>query len=196
MHLHRRLGAAKWCPWKQRQAEIYCGGVQCINGVLQVEPEVFFGVELAGLCDQPMRELGIDSPVSSFVGICQGRAPDRRTNAHVVQLGRLRGETRFDIAQALPVGQLRKRQSAKMFGARQGANTVVPIVPGDDSVKSFPRKVVHDLSKQCLSGIHRIVSAARVYQEDTLSGSRSSRGHPKLAVTYCDHWKFPALSKC
>ena len=87
MHLHRRLGAAKWCPWKQRQAEIYCGGVQCINGVVEVEPEFFFGAERAGLCDQPMRELGIDSPVSSFVGIWQGRAPDRRTNAHVVQLG-------------------------------------------------------------------------------------------------------------
>ena len=139
MHLYRRFGAAKRRPWKQRQTEIYCGGVQCINGVLQVEPEVFFGVELAGLYDQPMRELGINSPVSSFVGICQSRAPDRRTNAHVVQLGRLRGETRFDIAQAFPLGQLRKH--------------------------------------------HRERDNVRVYQEDTLSDSRSSRGHPKLAVT-------------
>ena len=79
------------------------------------------------------------------------------------------------------------RQSAKMFGARQGANTVAPIVPGDDSVKSFPRKIVHDPCKQRLSGIHRIVSATRAYQEDTLSDLRSSRGHPKCAVTYSVH---------
>ena len=183
MHLHRRLGAAKWRPWKQRQAQVYRSGVQRINRVRQVQPKILFGIEFSSLRDQPLCKLGIDSPVSSFVGIRQGRALDRRTNAHVVQLGRLRGETRFDIAQALPVGQLRKRQSAKMFGARKCANTMIPVVPGHDPVKSFPRKNVHDLCKQRLSGIHRIVSATRVYQEDTLSNLRSSRGHPKSAVT-------------
>ena len=60
-------------------------------------------------------------------------------------------------------------------------------VPGHYPVKSFPRKNVDDLCKQHLSGIHRILSVTRVYQEDTLPDLRSSRGHPDFSVTYCGH---------
>jgi hypothetical protein len=74
------------------------GGVQRINSVRQVQPRILFGIVFSSLRDQPLCILGIYSPVSSFVGIYRGRALDRRNNAHVVQLGRLRREARFDIA--------------------------------------------------------------------------------------------------
>lgn len=113
----------------------------------------------------------------------------------MIQLGRLGREASFDIAQAFPVGELCKSQDTKQFGTRKCANTVISIVSRHDPVKGFPRKKVHDLCKQRLSGVHRTLSALAVCQEEILPESRSSRGHPRFAVTYCDQWKNSVLLK-
>lgn len=64
MHFHRGLGSAKWSPGKQRQTEVYRGGVQCINGVFEIQSKIVFGIELSRLRDQPLCKLGVDSPIS------------------------------------------------------------------------------------------------------------------------------------
>ena len=185
MHFDCGLGAAKRCPWKQGQTEIYRGRIQRIYCVRQVQAQILFGIELASMGDKPLCKLGVDSPVSSFVGVGQGRALDRRPNTHVVQLGRLRRKAHFDIAQAFPVGQLRKRQGAKVFGTRKYANTMIPIVSRHQPVKSLPRKIIHDLRKQRLSGIHPALSIPMVDKVGILPDLYSNRGHSNFAVTYC-----------
>ena len=99
MHFDRCFGASKRRPWEQRKAQVDGRGVECINRIREIETQVFFGVKLAGLGNESLRKLGIDSPVSSLVGVGQRRAPDRRPNTHVIKLGRLGRETSLDIAQ-------------------------------------------------------------------------------------------------
>jgi hypothetical protein len=200
MHLYRCFGASKWRPWQQRQAQVYRGRVQCVNRVLQIQSLVFFGIELAGLracglaglraCglaglrNQSVRKLGIDTPVSSLVGIGQRQAFDSGADSHVVQLRR---EAGFDIPQAFPIRQLCKGKNAKMLGTRQYANPMISIATGNDSVKRFPRKIIHDLRKQRLSRIHANLSAPMALQEEIFSELRSSRGHPKCAIIDCQY---------
>ncbi|MCH7751340.1 MAG: hypothetical protein IH898_04210 [Planctomycetes bacterium] len=47
------------------------GGIQCINGYLQIEGEFLFGVEQSCLADQDLGEVGVDPPVACLVGIRQ-----------------------------------------------------------------------------------------------------------------------------
>jgi hypothetical protein len=61
-------------------------------------------------------------------------------------------------------------------------------------MKGFPWKKVHDLRKQCLPGIHQILSAPMVCQEEIVPDLRSSRGHPYFAVTNCVKKKKPVPS--
>ena len=73
------------------------------------------GIKDAGPIDQPLREVGIDPPVPVFVGVRQGRAPNGVPEPAMVELARLRLETGLDVAQALPVGQLRERHRPILF---------------------------------------------------------------------------------
>ena len=154
MHFDRCFGASKRRPWEQRKAQVDGRGVECINRIREIETQVFFGVKLAGLGNESLRKLGIDSPVSSLVGVGQRRAPDRRPNTHVIKLGRLGRETSLDIAQTLPVGQLRECQDTKLFGAWERAHTKIAFVPIDDSRERRPRQKVHQLREQSFAGVH------------------------------------------
>ena len=116
VHLHGRLGGAKVCPWKQRQAQIDRAGVQSVDRIGQLQPEVVVGIKLPRLGNQPLSELRVDAPVARLVGIGQRRPPHRLAKTHVVKLRSLSRQTDFDIAQALSVSQLRERHRAVLLG--------------------------------------------------------------------------------
>lgn len=67
VHLDRRLGRAKECPLKYRQAQVDGRRVQGVGGILQFEPQAFAKVEFSGLYNQALRKLG----VAQLVGIDQ-----------------------------------------------------------------------------------------------------------------------------
>ena len=68
-----------------------------------------------------LREVGVDAPVAHRVGIGQGVARDAAANAHVIELARLRSQTRFDVAQALAIGQLRERHAQELIEAGEAS---------------------------------------------------------------------------
>ena len=103
MKLDRRLGRAKRCPGKQRQAQIDRRGIQRVDGILQVHAEGLVHIELARDPDQVLRELGIDAPVARFVRIGQGAAGHRCADPQVVELGALSTQAGGDVAQALAI---------------------------------------------------------------------------------------------
>ena len=118
------LGSPEWRPGKNRQTQIDRGRIECVNRVVQIDAKRFVDIEGASLRDQSLREVGINAPVSSFVGIGQCRAFDRRSNAQVIKLGRLRGKAHFDISEAFPISQLRKSKNAKVIGTWQCTDPV------------------------------------------------------------------------
>ena len=74
---------------EDREAEIDGGGIEGVDGVIELDAEAVLGIERAGDDDQRLGEIGIDAPIAPFVGIGQGGARDMPADAHVVELGLL-----------------------------------------------------------------------------------------------------------
>lgn len=111
--------------------------------------------------DHALSEVGVDEPVAPFVGIGECGAGHGFAKPHVMELRRLRQETGFDIAQALPIGKLGEGHAEELLGAIQGSHTVITTVPRYDLMEAFPWYKVHDLRKQRLPKIHGSLRAIR-----------------------------------
>jgi len=105
------------CPGKKRKAEIDSGGIECIHGLVEIQPQVLVGIERTGQLDQCLGEVGIDAPVSLFVGLGQGAPGNRGSNPHMIELGLLSTKTGFDVAKTFAIGQLRKRHDQVLIEA-------------------------------------------------------------------------------
>jgi len=149
-----RFVAAKLSPRKQRQTEIDRGGVQRVDSLIEFDAERFVAVETSRLLDQHLCEVGIDSPVADLVGMGQGVARNLTADAHVIELGRGSSQTRFDVSQALSVGQLSKRHAEKLIPARKAFDFVAALITLDAASKFVGGNKVHQLSKDCFGGIH------------------------------------------
>ena len=69
MDLHGCFRALEGSPREQRQAQIDGGGVQGVGCLLQFQPQIFVGVELPGLADEDLGDIGVDAPVAFQVGV-------------------------------------------------------------------------------------------------------------------------------
>jgi len=94
----RALGLAKAGPREEREAEIDRRGVEGVHRRGEVHPERLGGIERLGDRHEDLGEVGVDPPVARLVGIRQGAARHAPADAHVVQLGLHRAETRLDVA--------------------------------------------------------------------------------------------------
>ena len=77
------------------------------------------------------------------------------TNPHVIKLGLRHAQTRFDIPQTLPVGQLRKGHTQKLIPTRKTFHLVIALVPFHTLAKLVRGDKVHQLSKNDSPDIHR-----------------------------------------
>lgn len=170
------LGRAKRRPGKYRQAQVDGGGIQGVDRVGEFHLQRIAGVESAGLGNQALRQLGVDAPVAPLVGIGQGGVADGLAESRVVESRCLRRQTHFDIAQTLPVGQLRESQAAELLGTGERTNSMVAAVPPDDAVESLPRQKLHDLREQRLADVHASLRPDESRKGAGRACRRSSRG--------------------
>ena len=171
------LGGAKRRPVEQAQTQVDGGGVQGIDGVVQLDTQRLAGVELAGTTDQHGRKVRPDAPVARFVGVGQRRTLDRRAKSHRVQLGRVRRQTGLDVAQALAPGQLRERHGAELLGAGQRAHAGVAAMALHDAREAGPRHELHDLSEQGLADVHAHLQRLSSLGKYAVLEDRSSSRH-------------------
>ena len=99
-------------------------------------------------------QVGEDSPVVSFVGICQSSAGNFAAEAHVIELALDRSQTGFDVAKALTIGQLRECQTKELIQAGKSAQFVIPTIALGTLVKFVGRDVIHQLREDSTSDIH------------------------------------------
>jgi len=125
------------CPWKQGQAQINGGRIQCVDGVREFESEIGPDVESSGHFNQTLGEIGVDSPVASFIGIGQTRSFDQRTKTGMVEPLAMGVQADNDIAETLPISQLRKRHGQKLFPTRQVSHTTIAIVAANATAKAL-----------------------------------------------------------
>jgi len=183
------LGFAKRRPLEQTQTQIDGGGVQGVDRVLEIEPQVLVQIKLASAPDQNRSQVGPDSPVARLVGIGQGGAVNALAKSHGVKLARVGSKSHFDVSQALAPSQLGKSHDAKLLGATQAAHARVAAIASHDARKACPWNELHDLRKQGLADIHRKSPRGLNLGNYTKMRKRVSNRHQiKLAARPRQYW--------
>jgi hypothetical protein len=73
---------------------------------------------------------------------------------HVIELGLDGPQACLDVAQALPVGELREGHHAEVIGTPELLDLVVAAVPADALIEVMPRHVLHQLREYGRSRVH------------------------------------------
>jgi len=152
--LDRRLGGPEQGPRKDAHAQVDGAGIQGIDRVLQIQPQVFLDIDFACPSDQDCSQIGPDSPVPALVGLGKRTSLDRGSKPHTVELARVRPQACLDVSERLSPCELRKGHRAKVLGSRQGTHSRVAFVPRNDLGETRPRDELHDLRKQRLADVH------------------------------------------
>ena len=135
----RRLGRSERCPREQRQTQVDRGGIERVDGVLEIHAEGLVEIEPARNANEVLRELGVDTPVARFVRVGQRAARHRSANPKVIELGRLRTQAGLDVAQTLAIRELREGHAAQLIRAAEIAHATIAAVALDDASKRLPK---------------------------------------------------------
>ena len=178
-----RLGLLERRPRKHRQGQVDGGGVEGVDGVLQIDPERLVHIQSPGDADQALGKVGVDAPVAHRVGIGQGVARHRRAQAQMVELGALGAETGFDVAQTLAIGELRESHTQELVQTGERLDFVFASVPTYASAKRGQRKVLHQLCEHQLALVHRSPPRSHASQSRRSRIRSSNRDQEKSLIT-------------
>ena len=136
MQLYGRLVLAKWCPWVHRQTKVDGRRVECIDCGVQIDCQRFVGVKRSSDANKVLRKVGIYLPRSRGIRIGQRVARYRiATQAHVIKPAHMCSQIQFDVAQRLPIRQLRKHHHQKLVEARKVFDLAVARIAIDAPLK-------------------------------------------------------------
>src|SRR2546425_5316873 len=141
-------------PREHGETQIDDRGVERVHGISEVDGERFVHVEVARGPNEASREVGVDAPVAGLVRLGQRRPRDARADAHVIELRLYGAKTRFDIPQALAIGELRERHAEILIPAREARRLTVPVVSRDARLKLVLRHMGHQLSEHAAASRH------------------------------------------
>ena len=168
-----RLVGAKRCPWINRQAQVYRRGIEGVDGCIQVDRQRVFGIQGTRHGDQVLREVGINLPRASCIGIGQGVARNSlAAQPHVIQPLGLGTQIDLDVAQRLAVGQLSKGHGQELVHAGEILNLVIAAVSGHASTESAQGQKRHELRENKSALVH--CGPLREDAKDHKSWNRSS----------------------
>ena len=168
-----RLVRAKRCPRINRQAQVYRRGIEGVDGCIQVDRHWVLGIQRARHGDQVLREVGVDLPRPSCIGIGQGVARNSlAAQPHVIQPLGLGTQIDLDVAQRLAVGQLSKGHRQELIHAGELLDLVIATVSGHASTKSAQWQKRHELRENKLAVVHE--GPLRADAKDHKSWNRSS----------------------
>ena len=148
------LGLAKLGPGKHRKTQIDRRCVERINGCIQIDAQVFVGIQRSRLVDEDLSEVGIDFLIARRVGMRQIVSRNAAANTHVVQFWAHCSQACFDLSQAVAIRQLRESHDAELLGARKRFGLSVAAIPSDAGVEPTPGQKFHQLREHKLACVH------------------------------------------
>jgi len=104
MHFDGSFMLAERCPGKYGQAKVDCCGIQGVGSFFELDAEVFISVKRSCCRNQDLAEIGIHSPIPSFVRLGKSTPRYSTPDAQVIKLLPAGTETGFNIPETLPVG--------------------------------------------------------------------------------------------
>jgi len=117
VQLDGSLLSAESRPRKKGQAQIDCGGIECIDGLIQLQPKILVPVKGPRPMNEDLSEVGVDSPIACLVGVGQRAFGDSASNAHVIEFALHRAQAGLDVAEALAIRHLRKTHAEELIQA-------------------------------------------------------------------------------
>ena len=148
------LGVAEGRPGKHGQAQVDGGGVEGIDGVIEFQSQVVFGIQGPGQADEGLGEVGIQAPVALLVGVGQGISGHAAAQSQVVEFILVRPQADLDIAQALAVGELGEGHAKELVETGKGFDVAVALITPDTAAEAVHRQVGHELREDVIAGIH------------------------------------------
>ena len=141
VQLDCRLGRAKRCSGKQRQAKIDRGRIQRVDcrphQGFEFRADRIVGIQGASDADQMLRQICKYRPWPRAIGVRQGVARDRlAAKPQTIKMPRLRAKIDLDVAQRLAPGQLSERECEKLVVAGELLDLVLGTMPLDHACKS------------------------------------------------------------
>jgi hypothetical protein len=129
-------------------------GVQSIDRIGEIQPEVYFEVDHSHLSNQDRCKIGSDFPTHAFVDLCQRTFLDQGPKPHAVESAWVGSQACLDIAQGLSPGQCREGHEPRVVGSRKGPHPNVAPMALQDPRKTCTGYELHDLCKQRLADVH------------------------------------------
>ena len=105
------------CPGEKGKTQIDDSCIQGIQSLIELCCERFFGVEVSGLTDEELGEIGVDLPRAHLIGVGESVAGDPAADAHVAELLLGGPEADLDVSEAFAISELGKGQAEKLVPA-------------------------------------------------------------------------------
>ena len=153
--LHSGFSRSEGCPGEHRKAKIDCGRVERVNSVFQLYAERFFGIEPPRDPDQVLGEIAVDAPVTRCVGIGQSVAGYIAADTEMIELRAVCSQAGLNVAQTLAPCELHERHAQILVETGEMLDLVLAILTSDGTSKGRQRHVLHDLSENEFTLVHR-----------------------------------------
>lgn len=145
-------------PREEAEAQIDGGCVQGIDALVDLFDVGVASVQHSRLSDKNLSEFEEDTPVAVFVGVGEIGSSRFPTQPHGVKKSALRTQTRLDISQALPEGELSEGHAKELIPGREALASAGHGKFGYTSFELFPVNSVEDLKKDETARIHAVQS--------------------------------------
>src|SRR6266496_405011 len=164
VHLDGSFASPEPGPRKQRKTQIDGCRIQSIQALLQIDAHGLADIQSARGRNQPVGEVGEDTPVARFVSVCQRRACHLATESQVVQLALQRTQTGFDVAQTLAIGQLGEGHRQILIPTGEAAQPQVALITLDAATKLAVGEKADQLREDGAPLIHEPLSALLAFK--------------------------------
>ena len=154
VHLHRRLAGSKTRPREHGQAKVDGGGIEGVEGTVEIETQRFVGVQRTSDSDQRLCEVGVDAPVVRVVGVRQGRARDFAAKSGVVEFGPDRTQADFNIAQTFDDRLVARRPGRETVPTGERCANDDRREARDALAKFIGGEMIHQLCEDGAAGVH------------------------------------------
>lgn len=151
MQLDSGLGSTEVSPRKYRQSQIYRRRIQGIHRLLNIDDQLFVLIKLSGNSDQMLGKVGIDAPVTDFVGVSQSGFGYLASNPHPVEFTVLGTQASYNIPQTFTVGHLSKCHDSELFQAVEMLNAEIALIAINAPMEGFQRHDLHNLGENHLA---------------------------------------------
>ena len=120
MQFNCRFGSLEIRPREHREAEVYGGGIDGVNDLVEIQAVGIASMEQPSFADENMGESFVSSPVPVQVGVSEVCPRDVATHTHAIEVWAF-AETSLNVAKALTESELGEEHREELVAGAHGS---------------------------------------------------------------------------